>query len=164
MHVRPRILLAACALGGLIVGGAAGLLLAINPTDKNELALGDSVSISYVITDYTDAANPKEVARGTRSYSSLDVQVEQRGRGKQAFLSESIELASGYRIGASIYRETHIDGFGLWAKLDNHSFSWEWFDQSSGEMFRKLQESGRVRVTFRNKDGLQELASVTFES
>jgi len=124
----------------------------------------NAASISYVITDCTDATNPKEIASGTVSYSQSDIQVEQRGNDKQSFWSKSLELDAGYRVGASIYREKQIDGFGLWATHDRRSFSWEWFDQPRGDKFKKLQESGSVRVTYRNVQDLQELASITFES
>lgn len=164
MNVRPKFRWIHCAFGGLVLGGATALLLFGNFNTENEPRMSDAVAIAYVITDYTDATNPREIASGTKSYSSPSVQVEQRGDGKKTFLSESIELADGYRVGASIYRENRIDGFGLWAKRDKQSFSWEWFYQLEGDEFKKLQESGNVRVLFRNMRGLQQLASIIFES
>lgn len=123
-----------------------------------------AASITYVITEYTDSTKPKEIASGTRSYSQSDIQVKQCGSSEESFFSKSLELVAGYRIGASIYREKKIDGFGLWAKRDRRSFSWEWFDRPEGNVFKKLQEGGSVRVTFRDDQGLQALASITFES
>ncbi|HKE49577.1 MAG TPA: hypothetical protein VKB52_16035 [Rhodanobacteraceae bacterium] len=120
--------------------------------------------IGYVITDQSDPAHPREIARGTKIYSPSDLQVDARGTGKSDFFSKSLELARGFRIGASVTREPVIDGFGLWGTLDDGSFSWEWFDRSQGSVFKKLQENGRVSVTFRDVRGLQEPASITFES
>jgi len=123
-----------------------------------------AASISYVITDSTDWINPPEIASGTKTYSQSDIRVEPNENGKRPFRSESLELAGGYRIGASIFREKKINGFGLWAERDERSFSWEWFDRPEGNVFKKLQEGGHVRVTFREIEGLQELASITFET
>jgi hypothetical protein len=126
--------------------------------------IADAASVSYVITDYVDPAHPREVASGTKTYSASDIRVVPCGAGDEQFFKKSLKLAAGYWIGASINREKNIDGFGLWATHGPRSFSWEWFDRPDGDVFQKLQEGGSVRVTWRVVEGLEELASITFES
>ncbi len=146
-----------------------GFLLATVLTATSHVCV--AASISYVITDCSDPAHPSEIAHGTKTYSPDDVEVIARGGDKHPFLLKSIDLADGFQIGASVFSEKTIDGFGLWAELTGlravwhgRGFSWEWFYQPVDGVFRKLQEGGRVRVTFREVQGLKEIAMITFES
>lgn len=125
----------------------------------------EAASLSYVITDYADPAHPHVVARGTKVYSAKDIQIvpEEDSGGKTSW-TKSLQLASGYSIGASIYREPHLDGFGLWIRQNGRGFSWEWFDNPNKGVFPKLQEGGSVRVTYRGLPAIEEIASITFET
>jgi hypothetical protein len=103
------------------------------------------------------------IGQGTRQYTVRDVMVEAFG-GESPFWSKDLLLFSGFSVGARIFREQTLDGFGLVVRRrdDKYGFSWEWFDRDHGDIFAKLQGSGRVRVSVIEGPGYQELAGVEF--
>jgi hypothetical protein len=119
--------------------------------------------IQYEIYELsTSGGNPRLIAKGKRVYSLEDVKVyPYQSRGKQ--ISEKfIELEQGYRVGARIFQEERLTGFGLLAKRSRADFSWEWYNQETGNRFRKLQGGTYVTVRVEGTPQGEELAEVTF--
>jgi hypothetical protein len=108
------------------------------------------------------------LAQGVRQYSLQDVLVEGHGAGADRFWSKEIPVANGFSAGASIFPERDVTGFGLWlkdresiwGKVSSGGFSWDWFNRETGNVYRKLQGSGRVRVTLSPSGKGHEVASV----
>lgn len=118
-----------------------------------------SESISYSITSEKLLWWDKElISEGTLNYSASDIVVEDR----IGFKSKHLHVSEAFNVGASIYREAKIEGFGLWINKGGAGFSWEWFTRKKGNIYRKLQESGSVSVEFREIEGLQEIKSIEF--
>jgi hypothetical protein len=120
-------------------------------------------AISYAIYSLPlFGGEPKLIAEGQRIYSHRDVEVA-KGPASSVFnWQKTLSISNGFDIGASVYRETRTEGFGLWIRKDGRGFSWEWFVRESDDVFRKLQGSGRVKVRFARIGGLEELAEVQF--
>jgi len=116
-------------------------------------------SLSYQITQEELLWWDKEIiSEGAVEYSVSDLVVEER----IGFTSKHLYVAESFNIGASIYRERQKGGFGLWIDKNGSGFSWEWFTPEDGQVYRKLQESGRVLVTHREYEGLFEIESIEF--
>lgn len=116
-------------------------------------------SLSYQITQEELLWWDKEtISEGIIEYSVSDIVVEDR----IGFTSKHLHVAESFNIGASIYREREKGGFGLWINRNGSGFSWEWFTPEDGQVYRKLQEGGRVLVTHREFEGLFEIASIQF--
>ena len=94
--------------------------------------------------------------KGTKSYlpsRDIIVRKEGQGRGGRPAWSKSLPLSDTFAVGASVYQESKLDGFGLFVSRrgDQRGFSWEWFERESGSTFRKLQGQGRVSVLPRSR-------------
>ncbi len=98
------------------------------------------------------------ISEGTLTYSYSDIITENR----HGFVSKYLHVSETFNIGASIYRESEITGFGLWINKNGKGFSWEWFTLEHDNVFRKLQEGGSVLVEFRKTDELNEIESIEF--
>ena len=109
------------------------------------------------------------LARGTRHYVPGDVEVRRSFLGKQ-FWSKQLPLTGGFGIGASVFRDRELSGFGLWVKQrprwfefwKDEGFSWDWFNREQGPIYRKLQGPGRVRATIVKGPDYEELTGVEF--
>jgi hypothetical protein len=127
-----------------------------------------SESITYELYELSDGGARTLVAGGTRQYTSRDVLVQEHRVGEIHWWTKEVVVANGFSAGASIYRERDLSGFGLWLKdrqsivgrLSGGGFSWDWFDRESGNVYRKLQGEGRVRVSFVAPAQVQEIASI----
>lgn len=94
------------------------------------------------------------LASGERKYTAQDVLVEERRSSEGRWKSKAIPVAHGFNAGAAIYPERDLTGLGLWlrggdswlARLSSGGFSWDWFERESGDVYRKLQGGGRVKV------------------
>lgn len=115
-------------------------------------------SLTYAIYALPLIGGHEIVAEGTRVYSLQDVKVENRNGHE----SKSIDVGHGFSVGASVYREKKITGFGFWMDKNGEGFSWEWFDLEEGDIFRKRQGRGRVKVTMKLTEGAEEMARVAF--
>ncbi len=116
-------------------------------------------SLSYTLTQEKLLWwDKKIISEGTVDYSISDIVVEKRN----GFTSKYLPVYENFNIGASIYREKEKGGFGLWIDRNGEGFSWEWFTPEKGNVFKKLQESGRVLVNYRSYDGLYEIESIEF--
>jgi hypothetical protein len=107
------------------------------------------------------------VAEGRRSYSHNELQVSELEvpTGSEPAVrmwSKTLSVANGFEIGATVFLERRTDGFGLWIRKNGGGFSWEWFTRQKDDTFRKLQGPGRLKVRFKDVDGLNELAEVEF--
>jgi hypothetical protein len=102
------------------------------------------------------------IAKGSREYSPSDVRVHPYERDGKHIAEKLLELEQGFKIGARIFNEKNLTGFGLIAQQTERDFSWEWFTQESGGRFRKLQGGQYVEVqTMRSPFG-EELVQVRF--
>jgi hypothetical protein len=127
-------------------------------------------TIGYEIYELQDGDVRKLVSKGVREYSPEEVEVTEHTLGTAHFWSKELRVNSGFSAGATVQRHRNVEGFGLWlkktdgwiARLAGGGFSWEWFDNESGTVYRKRQGSGRVRVAFAQTSDSEEIAAVEF--
>jgi len=117
-------------------------------------------SVAYEIYDFTQDKNGQLVAEGSKEYLYTDIKAEC----DEVHCKKSLLLEQGYSIGASIYRESKLKGFGLWAKINDQGFSWEWFNLTGEGTFKKLQEGGMVTVTYQGLPAVEEIAEIIFDT
>ena len=118
--------------------------------------------LSYVIYQFPFfGGEPLLVKEGTRTYNHSEIYTLFAER-EASLTQKGLKVAEGYVIQAGTHREERIEGFGLTIAKDGRGFSWEWFDRESGDIFRKLQGSGRVNVRFAKVDGKEEIAEILF--
>ena len=121
-------------------------------------------SISFEIYSYLDSSEGVLIAEGIREYAPADIVVTEKAYRGEVHWEKYLEVEGGFRVGASIYREAEVTGFGIWAKSTPCSFSWEWFKLSGPRIFSKLQEQGQVSVEYREVGGLKEIAAIHFDT
>jgi len=102
------------------------------------------------------------IAKGKREYSLKDIEVHPYQRNGRQVAEKLIELEQGYRVGARIFYEKELTGFGLLAKRSNADFSWEWYNKENGNRFIKLQGQTYVTVRTVGQPMVEELAEVKF--
>src|SRR6266540_741767 len=117
--------------------------------------------IVYEIYEISKIGN-KLIAKGKREYSVADVKVHPYERGGRKIAEKLIELEQGYRVGARIFFEKELTGFGLLAKHADRDFSWEWYNKEQGTRFRKLQGGTAVEVNVTGRPSTEELVEVRF--
>lgn len=120
--------------------------------------------IGYEIYAMNGAELPTLISKGIKEYSAADFLVEESNDRGRVNWSKSLELDGGFSIGASIYRESEVAGFGLWAQRSPCGFSWEWFNATAPGHFKKLQEVGLLSVSYRSEGNLKEIAEIVFDS
>ncbi len=111
------------------------------------LLLSLSAHAEEIKYEIYEISTGKLLASGVRRYSSKDVisfPYEVRG---EPVVEKYVELGRGYKVGARIFREPRLTGFGLVAQLTRKDFSWEWYNKKEGSLFQKLQ--GQTYVTVR---------------
>jgi len=119
--------------------------------------------IEYEIYELSKAGGgSKLIAKGKREYSLKDVEVRPYQRNGRQVAEKLIELEKGYRVGARIFYEKELTGFGLLANRSGSDFSWEWYNKESGNRFKKLQGQSYVTVKTAGMPAVEELAEVTF--
>lgn len=69
-----------------------------------------------------------------------------------------IELEQGYKVGARIFFEKKLTGFGLLAKRSSADFSWEWYNKEKGNRFHKLQGGTHVSTEMSGMPLIEEIA------
>ena len=122
-------------------------------------------TIEYEITSISSENVASVLAKGAKDYSVKNIVVEERTRNGEVHWVKTLPLEKGFAVGASIYREQKLTGFGLWAVGDGcRSFSWEWFNVEKPGIFRKLQEGGMVAVTYQGQPLVEEIAEITFKT
>ena len=121
-----------------------------------------SETLDYEIYALQEQGKRELLAEGTKEYQLSDVMViEKRKNGKTSW-SKMVPIWGDFSVGASIYRERPLTGFGLWIKRPGSGFSWDWFDLDHDGFFEKLQGGGRVRVETKTTEGSEELLAVEF--
>jgi hypothetical protein len=118
-------------------------------------------AITYEIYEISKIGS-RLIAKGKREYSVSDVKVRPYERDGRKIAEKLIELEQGYRVGARIFFEKELTGFGLLAKHSDYDFSWEWYNKESGNRFRKLQGGTAVEVTVSGRPAMEELVEVRF--
>ena len=129
------------------------------PVDASNPGLPQSISYEAFVTDKNGA--PRSLGAAIREYKpGTDVLAEETGPNAT---SKTLSLGLGLSVSTDVYRKPSLTGFGLVLVKDRTPcFSWEWFDKDSGDVFRKLQGGGKVKVTIVDSSGVQELAAVEF--
>ncbi len=108
---------------------------------------------------------PVLLAQDRLDYTASDIEVMEWGSPEgNTTWRKSLKLADGFGIGALIVRTDPQLGFGLYIDDQNHpdGFSWEWFRHDNGNVFRKLQGEGYVRVRFTKVEGGVLIHSIEF--
>jgi pimeloyl-ACP methyl ester carboxylesterase len=118
-------------------------------------------AITYEIYEISNIGR-RLIAQGTRQYSVADIKVHPYERNGRKIAEKFLELEQGYRVGARIFSETELTGFGLLARRSDRDFSWEWYRKESGTRFRKLQGGTAVEVSVWGQPFTEELAAVRF--
>jgi hypothetical protein len=107
------------------------------------------------------------IADGARNYTVSDLDVKKWGcmNGRQAW-KRAVQLEEGFSISVLVIRKGQDQGFGLSVDNINHpdGFSWEWFEPDNGDIYKKLQGEGYVRVTQAEHEDGVEIQSVEFLS
>jgi hypothetical protein len=124
-------------------------------------ALGQSETIVYEIFEL-QREGPKSIAKGVRNYTIADVVSKPYVRDGKEIVEKSVELEKGFWIGARVFRESKLTGIGLVSGQSENDFSWDWFSQSFGSQFTKLQGGTTVTVSIFGPPFFEELASVKF--
>jgi hypothetical protein len=119
-------------------------------------------SIEYEIYSLMNSSNRELLAKGTIMCDPNNVSSVERSAFGQTFWQKSIQLSKGFVVGASVYRETELNGFGLWISGTEGGFSWNWFTRESGFRYKKLQGEGRVEATMAPNKEYEELVAVEF--
>lgn len=120
--------------------------------------------IDYEIYAVDEAGKTTLMAKGSKKYSDADLVIEERNVQGETHWSKSLELEGGFSVGASIYREPEVTGFGLWAQRSPCGFSWEWFNAWTTGRFKKLQETGDLSVSYRSTGSMQEISEIIFDT
>jgi len=118
-------------------------------------------AIVYEIHEVSNIGS-RLIAKGKREYTVSDVKVHPYERDGHKIAEKFVELEQGYRVGARIFFEKELTGFGLLARQSEHDFSWEWYNKESGNRFRKLQGGTTVEVSVSGRPLMEELAEVRF--
>lgn len=125
---------------------------------------GRAEKINYEIYSVDEAGKPTLMATGVKEYGDADLEIDERNVRGEIHWSKSLELEGGFSVGASIYREPEVTGFGLRAQRSPCGFSWEWFNASAAGRFKKLQETGQLSVTYRNVGPMKEISEIVFDT
>ena len=126
-------------------------------------------TITYELYELSGGARTKLLAHGTKSYTLDDIAVTTSAVGTK-FWRKELLVADGFSIGASIYRDKELDGFGLWLTRrpewyevwSDGGFSWDWFYREQGATYRKLEGPGRLKATIVTGPRYEELTAVEF--
>ena len=119
-------------------------------------------TIEYEIYELTKLAGPRLIAKGSRTYSPSDVKVYPYTAQGRQIAEKFVELEQGYKIGARIFADKELKGFGLLAQKSDDDFSWNWYSRDFGNRFRKLRGGTLVEVKVTGQPVFEELTEVSF--
>ena len=126
-------------------------------------SLAQAEAIEYEVYELRNNGERTLLASGVKNYAVTDVHVEERvASAGGRFWSKSILVWDDFSVGASVHRESSLEGFGLWITKGGDGFSWDWFNREGPDTFRKLQGKGLVRVRTVSSASYQELTAVEF--
>lgn len=121
-------------------------------------------TITYEIYERVESgAFTKLVAAGSRTYGLTDLVISPYESDGKYIREVFVELEQGYKIGARIFSERRLTGFGLLAQKTDRDFSWEWYDKLEGNEYVKRQGGTTVTVKVTGLPLFEELASVSFD-
>lgn len=131
-------------------------------------SVASAETLYFELYEVSDGRRGTLLASGERKYTTQDVLTEERSSSEGPWKSKAIPVALGFKAGAAIYPERDLTGFGLWlrggdswlAQISSGGFSWDWFERESGNVYRKLQGSGRVKVTPASAPNQLEIGTV----
>lgn len=123
--------------------------------------MAQAESIDFEVREISRIGS-RTVAKGRRDYSPSDIKVHPYERDGQSISEKLLELQDGFKIGARIFFEKDLSGFGLVAQRNSDDFSWEWFNKASGTRFTKLQGGQSVEVRTQLTPLGEELLEVKF--
>ena len=119
--------------------------------------------ISYEIYSVPLFFGEREViTKGILNYTLDDVLTDKGPVGDNENRTVTLPLSHGFSIGTTVYSEPALEGFGLWMRKDGGGFSWEWFYLENGNVYKKLQGPGRVKVRLTRKNNNVQLAAIEF--
>lgn len=177
LDTRPAII-GSVAFVCILLLGVLALHLAVSeppqalPTGKEEslnspqaLRMGKAESLDYELYELRADGQKTLLSKGTREYTPQDVEVQTR-----SFLTnKEIPVANGFSVGVSIF-PNNLKGFGLWLRdrgtstglIAQGGHSWDWFDYwGGGDLYRKLQGAGLIRVRFIADDSsVEDIAAI----
>ena len=103
------------------------------------------------------------IGSGVKEYRVSDIIVNAYTSRGEKVVEKLIELEQGFKIGARIFSEPKLTGFGLVSELEEGDFSWEWYKKKEGYTFQKLQgNKGFVTVRVGGLPLFETLEEVTF--
>ncbi|MCJ8170920.1 hypothetical protein [Atopomonas sediminilitoris] len=109
-----------------------------------------------------EAATGQLVASGVKEYTTKDLILNPYENNGKHVVEKLIDLEQGYKIGARLFQESKLTGFGLIAKKTPKDFSWEWYDLNSGSTFKKRQGGTYVKVKTSGLPIIEMLEEVVF--
>jgi hypothetical protein len=104
----------------------------------------------------------KTIGKGVKVYTFRDVIKHPYKVGGRLVVEKFIELENGFKIGARIFQEPKLTGFGLLAQLTENDFSWEWYNQVDRDLFKKLQGGTHIKVKISGLPIVEILEEVNF--
>ncbi|HAW52261.1 MAG TPA: hypothetical protein DCX54_08040 [Flavobacteriales bacterium] len=141
------------------------ILLLITTLIFASLSVAHAETIEYEITRISEGNTSTLIAKGKKEYSAEDIIVKEDKCPGQEHFSKKLMLEKGFGIGASIYQEPKLTGFGLWGVIERgRSFSWEWFNLRQPGIFKKLQENGTVSVSCIDDPRYEEIGEIYFST
>jgi hypothetical protein len=123
--------------------------------------LSHAETVEYEIREVSRIGS-RVITKGSRDYSLSEVKAYPYERANKHIVEKLLELEQGFKIGARIFNEKELTGFGLLAQQTDGDFSWEWFSKESGSRFKKLQGGQSVEVETVPFPLGEELAQVRF--
>ncbi len=128
------------------------------------LLLTFSLSSYGEVIEYSvfESASNNKVCSGKKVYSITDVILNPYKSQGRDVVEKFVELEQGYKIGARLFPDSKLTGFGLLAGKSNSDFSWEWCDKKDGNVFVKLQGGNLVKVAVSGLPMLEILSEVEF--
>lgn len=119
--------------------------------------------ISYEIYSVPLFFGEREViTKGILDYTLDDLQTDKGLVGNNENWTVTLPLGHGFSIGTTVYSEPVLEGFGLWMRKNGGGFSWEWFYRENGNVYKKLQGPGRVKVRLTRKNDNVQLVAIEF--
>ena len=128
------------------------------------LALFSSVCTAEKIEyEIYEIATGELIGSGIKVYTKNDVILKPYFSNGRQVAEKHIELEQGYKIGARIFPKHRLTGFGLVAEKTSDDFSWEWYNQTEGRTFKKLQGTkGLVVIRVSGLPVIEVLEQVEF--
>jgi len=126
------------------------------------LLLSSYTSAETITYEIYHTLTKKLIASGIKQYTKKDIIEHPYKKNGQEINEKLLELSQGYKIGARIFKEQKLTGFGLVAELKPSDFSWEWYDLTDNLLFKKLQGGTLVSVSVGGGPIYQILEGVNF--